>query len=655
MSNKKDSHNDAEREDLEEGNSNAEDAVAIEYEEGSDSDEEESSDSNLDSEIEVEEALSLEESEEPDGNVKGGRRPRKRCGKSSCRSRRDRDEGGKETKAKPKEPLSKGFHFIPIGGCTEIGMNLYAYIYNDQWILVDMGMGFDNELGRELLVPSPDTLIKNKSKIKALFITHSHEDHIGAIPYLWPMLECPIYGRSFAVEMIRDKLQQFSMEQNVPLVKVTPGTQIDVGDFSVEYIAVAHSTPESSALAIKTPAGTVLHSGDWRLDDNPVLGAKTDEERLKEYGENGILALVCDSTNVFREERYGSEQTVRENLIEVVKKHKTNRILVTCFASNLARLETCFLAAKESGRQLVVTGRSLKKIERIARAAGYFQKIPPFLEDRKIGSLDPSKVLIVCTGSQGEQGSALSKIANGTHKFITLTENDVVLFSSRVIPGNELDVLAVQNAIIKNRATIITDVDCEIHASGHPSKQELKHLYSLLNPSYLIPVHGETMQLYKHAEIAQESGFIKETIVPQDGCVIRLAKDDTKIVDEVTVGLLAVDGNKLIPVDGVVYKQRKALSINGSVSAIVRYRKGHGGSVKLLELTSYGIFEPSEQEEFRDIRDDIASEIKLSLESVSRGRTSVKDVQKAVEKIIRTVFVDIRGKKPVVFVHIVTD
>ena len=557
----------------------------------------------------------------------------------------------KKTDKKADKKKADGLLFIPIGGCTEIGMNLYAYIYNDQWILVDMGMGFDNELGRELLVPSPETLIKNKSKIKALFITHSHEDHIGAIPYLWPMIECPIYGRSFAIEMIRDKLQQFNLEQKVPLVKISAEKKISVGDFSVELIPVAHSIPESSALAISTLDGVVIHTGDWRLDEEPVLGPKTDEAKLKEYGDKGVLALVCDSTNVFRDIRYGSEKDVRKNLVEIVKKHKKNRILVTCFASNLARLETCFIAAKESGRQLVVAGRSLKKIERIARLAGYFQKIPPFLEDRKINSMDPNKVLIVCTGSQGEQTSALSKIAEGTHKFIKLQENDVIIFSSRVIPGNELAVLGIQNAIVKRQIEIITDVDCEIHASGHPSKEELRHLYSLVKPSYLIPVHGETMQLYKHAEIAKEYG-IKNVIIPQDGCVIKLSEGSSKIVDQVDVGVLAVDGNKLIPIDGVVYKQRKALSINGSVSAIIKYRRG---SIKMTDMTSYGVFEPSEQEEFEDLKSDIASEIKLSLENISKGKASAKDIQSAVEKIIRTAFVDIRGKKPVVFVHVVED
>lgn len=555
-------------------------------------------------------------------------------------------------KTLPKGTAQNEMHMIPIGGCSEIGMNLYAYIYNDQWILVDMGMGFDNELGRELLIPSPETLIKNKDKIKALFITHSHEDHIGAVPYLWPMIECPIYARPFAIEMIRDKLFQFNMESQVPLIKVAVEKKISIGDFTVELIPVAHSTPESSALAISTPAGVVLHTGDWRLDDEPVLGSKTDEEKLKEYGDNGILALVCDSTNVFRDIRYGSEKEVRKNLVELVKKHKKKRIFVTCFASNLARLETCFMAAKESGRQLVVTGRSLKKIERIARLAGYFQKIPAFLEDKKLNSLDPRKVLVVCTGSQGEQSSALSKIANDTHKYIKLQEDDIIVFSSRVIPGNELAVLDIQNSIIKKNVEIVTDVDCEIHASGHPSKEELQHLYSLVRPQYLIPVHGETMQLYKHAEIAKEYG-IKNVIVPQDGCVIQLSKQESKIVDNVPVGILAVDGNKLIPINGVLYKQRKDLSINGVVSAVIKCTRS--GAVKLLDLVAYGVFEKSEEEEFEDIKKDIASEIKLSLENLAKRKNESDKVQIAASKIIRTIFLDARGKKPTVLVHVIAD
>ncbi len=543
----------------------------------------------------------------------------------------------------------EGLHFIPIGGCSSIGMNMYAYIYNDQWILVDMGMGFDSEFGKELLIPSPDLLIKNKSKIKAIFITHSHEDHIGAIPYLWQMVGFPIYARPFAIEMIRDKLFQFGMENDVPLIKSSSNTVINVGDFSVEFIPVAHSTPESSAIAITTAGGTIIHTGDWRIDNDPVLGDKTDEKRLKEYGEKGVLALICDSTNVFKEHQDESEKEVRKNLIDFAKKSKKNRIIVTCFASNLARLESCYYAAKESGRQLIIAGRSLKKIERIAKISGYFSDIPAFLDERKINSVDPAKSLIVCTGSQGEQRSALSKIARGTHKFINVQENDVILFSSKVIPGNENSVLDIQNLLISKGVRIVTEIDHDIHASGHPTKEELQLLYSLVTPKILIPVHGETIHLYKHAEIAKNFG-IKNILIPEDGCVIKFDDNKASIIDNIPNKTLAVDGNKLIPTDGIVYKQRKILSCSGVVSALVEYRHG---VTSLIDMQSSGIFEDSEQVEMTDIRNDIASEIKLSIDNISKGKTNIKDIKISVEKIIRNMFVDVRGKFPVVFVHLI--
>lgn len=539
----------------------------------------------------------------------------------------------------------EGLNFISIGGCSEVGMNLYAYVYNDQWILVDMGMGFDGAFGKELVVPSPEELIKNKSKIKALFITHSHEDHIGAIPYLWPMIECPIYARSFAVEMIKDKLSQFDLDKRVPLIKVSLQKKIELGCFSVEYISVAHSTPESSALAITTPDGVVVHTGDWRIDDDPVLGAKTDEEAFRKYGNKNVLALVCDSTNVFRRDRYGSEKEVRDNLIKLVGEHKKSRILITCFASNLARLESCYYAAKENGRQLVVLGRSLKKIERIAKSSGYFSEIPAFLDEKKLASMPLSKTLVVCTGSQGEARSALSKIVAGNQQSLELQSGDVVVFSSRVIPGNEKAVSGIQNALIDKGVKLITDVDYEIHASGHPSKNELMYLYNLTKPKILIPIHGEKLHLYKHAEIAREYG-IQNVIVPSDGDVIKISDQGVNVVDKATAGVLAVDGYKLIPISGSVYKQRELLSENGVVSACVKVAKGH---VKLLSMTCYGIFEDSETVELTDIRNDIASEIKLNIGS----NNSAERITSLIEKVIKSVFVDARGKKPVVIVHIV--
>jgi ribonuclease J len=543
----------------------------------------------------------------------------------------------------------KGLNFVPIGGCSGVGMNLYAYVYDDQWILVDMGMGFDGNFGRELIVPSPEALIKNKSKIKALFITHSHEDHIGAIPYLWPLIKCPIYARSFAVEMIREKLLQFDLEKEVPLIKVTPNSKIEMGHFSVEFISVAHSTPESSALAIATPSGIVLHSGDWRIDDDPVLGAKTDEETLKKYGDTGVLALVCDSTNAFRSIKYGSEREVRKNLVDLVKKHRKNRILITCFASNLARLESCYHAAKESGRELLIVGRSLKKIERIAKSSGYFTKIPAFLDEKKANSLASDKVLMVCTGSQGELNSALSKISNGLHKTIQLQENDLVIFSSRIIPGNEKSVLEIQNALTEKGVDIITDVDYEIHASGHPSREELEHLYTLVKPHILIPIHGERVHLRKHAEIAREYG-IKSTPILKNGEVVNLSSSDCKLTETLPVGTLAVDGHRLIPFSGQVYRQREGLASSGVVSVCIRCAKG---SIKLLDMICIGVFEESETIEMDDIRNDAASEIKLSLEGIFSGKSpDIHRIKSLTEKLIRTVFLNARGKKPAVIVHV---
>ncbi|MBO7453988.1 MAG: ribonuclease J [Alphaproteobacteria bacterium] len=545
-----------------------------------------------------------------------------------------------------------GLNFISIGGCSEIGMNLYAYIYNDQWILVDMGMGFDSNLGRELIVPSPDELIKNKSKIKALFITHSHEDHIGAIPYLWPMIECPIYARPFAIEMIRSKLEEFDLAREVPLIKVSlHQKEIKVGPFGVEFISVAHSTPESCAFAIKTLEGTVIHSGDWRIDNDPVLGTKTDEKKLKAYGEKGVLALICDSTNVFKEESYRTEKEVRNNLIDLVKQHKGHRILITCFASNLARLESCYYAAKESGRKLVVAGRSLKKIERVAKAAGYFSDIPAFYGDKSIKDFDPAEVLIVCTGSQGEMSSALNKIANDAHRYIKLDRDDVVIFSSRTIPGNEKAVSEIQNLMVEKGVQIVTDLDYDIHASGHPSREELEHLYKLIKPKILIPIHGERMHLHKQAEIAAKIG-IKNILIPHDGYVINIGKDGAKVVQEKESKVLAVDGTQLIPMDGNIYKSRGKLSTDGVVSLCVKHSKS---IFKLVAIDYVGIFEDSEKQEMKDIEADIKSEIKLSLENIVREKSldegKAKDL---IKKIVKTVFLDHRGKKPVVISHIVS-
>ncbi|MBE6447273.1 MAG: ribonuclease J [Alphaproteobacteria bacterium] len=549
-----------------------------------------------------------------------------------------------------KSKKMTGLNFISIGGCSEIGMNMYAYICNDQWILVDMGMGFDNSLGRELIIPSPDQLIKNKSKIKALFITHSHEDHIGAIPYLWPMVECPIYARPFAIEMIRDKLSQFNLDTTVPLIKAAVGQKITIGNFKIEFIPMAHSTPESNALAIQTQFGTLIHSGDWRIDSDPILGLKTDEEKLKEYGDKGVLALICDSTNAFRSEHYGTERDVRATLIDVVKKYKGHRVLITCFASNLARLESCYYAAKENGRRLIVAGRSLKKIEKVAKVSGYLTDIPPFMDEWSAKDVDPAETLLVCTGSQGELNSALNKIAHDEHKNIKLAEDDIVIFSSRTIPGNEKAVMEIQNLLIEKGVQIITDLDYTVHASGHPSQEELELLYQWVRPKILVPMHGERVHLHKQADLGKKFG-IEHTLIPHDGNIINLSDDGAKVIDVSRNEMVAVDGSKLIPLSGSIYKARQKLSNDGVVSLCL---KRSGGSLKLLDFDSVGVFEDCEIQERNDVRKDIEAEIKLSFDNLVKAKSFDKNrAVETVKKIVKTVFLESRGKKPIVLSHIV--
>ena len=535
---------------------------------------------------------------------------------------------------------------LSLGGCSEIGMNLYAYIYKNQWILVDMGMGFSNKLGQELIVPSPEILLENKNKIKALFITHSHEDHVGAIPYLWPMIECPIYARSFALEMIKDRLAQFEIEKQVPLIRAAENRDVTVGDFSVKFVHMAHSTPESSALIIKSPAGTVVHSGDWRLDDDPVLDYKANIELLQETGRNGVDAFICDSTNVFREDQAITEKIVRENLIELVKRQKKHRVLITCFASNVARLESCYYAAKASNRELVVVGRSLKKIERIARVTGYLKDIPAFIDEKKANSLDPSKVLIVCTGSQGETNSALSKIAFENHKTVSLDKGDVLIFSSRIIPGNERAVLNIQNALAEKGIRIITNDECKIHASGHPSQKELTFLYDILKPKVLVPIHGEKVHLYRHEEIAKAHGT-NNIIIPTDGSLIKLTGANPKIEDTINSEMFAVEGSNLFPINCLIYREREKLSANGVVSICVKNTKG---ILRMKDFVSFGIFDENEDDEIEQIKESISSE--LSLISIG-SNVSSDDIKKSIEKIVFGIFLSVRGKKPIVLVHLI--
>lgn len=541
-----------------------------------------------------------------------------------------------------------GLNFISIGGCTEIGMNLYAYVYDNQWILVDMGIGFCNGLGKELAV-CDISILKNK-KVLALFITHSHEDHVGAIPYLWDEIKCPVYAMNFAAEVIKDKLCEFQLEHEVPIIKVTTDREITVDPFTVRYINVAHSTPESCALAIKTPKGTIIHSGDWRIDSSPVIGEKTDETTLKNLGDAGVLALMCDSTNVFNDSPSISESVVRQNIIDIVLKNTKKRIIATCFSSNISRIETFCIAAQKSGRKIAVIGRSLKRMEKLGRRAGYLKNIPTFLDEKKAIELADHQVLFICTGSQGEENSSLHKIAYGNYKNLSFGKSDLLLFSSRIIPGNEKTVAAIHNEFIKSGVEVVNSDDCDIHASGHPSKTEIIKLYELTKPKIVIPIHGDAQHLAQQSQYARAFG-VEFTLVPHDGAVINLDQTGPKITKSFEIKTLIVDGNRLIPQESSIYKMRENISNVGVVFASIIVTKS--GGIKLSDLSALGVVDTHDYNTMKSLEKIINSEFQTSFSPIENKSTVDQNkIKREAEKIIRNIFMDEFSKKPVVVIHV---
>lgn len=464
--------------------------------------------------------------------------------------------------------------FLPLGGCGEIGMNLNAYGYGPaharRWIIVDVGVTFGNAAtpGVELICADPAYLVGEQ--IDAVFLTHAHEDHIGAIGLLYPLLrtKAPIYATPFTAELARGKLQERGVDTK-RLKTISLEASVTVGAFTVRYITLTHSIPEPNALAIDTPAGLILHTGDWKIDPEPLVGARTDIEGLTALGDRGVLAMVCDSTNVFEAGEAGSEDTVRKGLIDLIGKQK-GAVAVTTFASNVARVKSIIEAANLAGRDVCLVGRSMHKITGAAKAVGILPARMEFVDEAEAGYLPPENILYLCTGSQGEANAALSRIARGDHRHVSLKEDDTVIFSSRLIPGNESSVYALQNALSEQGIRIITPrmVDEPIHVSGHPCRDELRRMYQWVRPQVSIPVHGERRHIIEHAAYAK-SLQIKQALTPRNGSLILLAPGEPRIVDEVPAGRLMLDGSRLVPEAAEGLIQRKRLSVSGLVLATV--------------------------------------------------------------------------------------
>lgn len=464
--------------------------------------------------------------------------------------------------------------FLPLGGCGEIGMNLNAYGYGPpharRWIVVDVGVTFGNSEtpGIDLICADPDFLVGEQ--IDAVFLTHAHEDHIGAVGLLYPLLrtKAPIYATPFTCELVRSKMDERGVDHKW-LKTVSMGATVKAGPFEVTYVTLTHSIPEPNALAIRTPAGVILHTGDWKIDPNPQIGATTDIEGLTALGDEGVLAMVCDSTNVFEDGEAGSEETVRQGLIELIAEQK-QAVAVTTFASNVARVKSIIDAANRAGRSVCLVGRSMHRVTAAAKAVGILPARLDFVDEAEAGYLPPENILYLCTGSQGEANAALSRIARGDHRHVTLREGDSVIFSSRLIPGNESSVYSLQNTLAEQGIRVIHPrmVPQTIHVSGHPCRDELRRMYQWVRPRIAVPVHGERRHILEHVSYAR-SLQVPEAVAPRNGSLIRLAPGEAQILDEVPAGRLFLDGSRLVPEGAQGLIERKRLHNSGIIFATV--------------------------------------------------------------------------------------
>jgi ribonuclease J len=544
---------------------------------------------------------------------------------------------------KKKFDHSNDLVFVPLGGVGEIGLNCYCYgagpADDRDWLMVDLGVKFgeESEPGIDIVLPELGYIIGERKRLAALVLTHAHEDHLGAVAWLWPQLRCPVYCTPFAAAILASKLKEARLDNDVPVRIIPVGSRFSAGPFSLEYVSVTHSIPEPTAMLIETKQARVLHSGDWKIDRTPVMGDHFDEQRLREIGEAGIDALICDSTNVLRQGFSVSEAEVAATLWRIVAEAK-NRVAITTFASHVERISSAVAAARRAGREVVLAGRAMRQTIEAAQATGYLRDAGTFLDEDALGHLPPAKVMLLCTGSQGEPRAAIARIAEDNHPAIALDEGDLVVFSSKTIPGNEKAVSAVHNNLARLGVDVITSEEALVHASGHPRQDELKLFYGWLKPRALIPVHGEPRHLLRHAEFAKAAG-IKETLMAENGDLIRLCPGPAQIVDEVPSGRLHVDGRLIVPaVEGPARFRRKLSFAGIVVASVVIDRKG--GLVSGIGIVADGV--PAGLEE------TLQAAAEEAFSSMPRPRRQADDlVTETLRTAIRRAADAAWGKKPV--------
>ncbi len=538
--------------------------------------------------------------------------------------------------------------FLALGGVGEIGMNLALYGYAGRWLMVDCGISFADETlpGVDVIMPDPTYIAERADQLAGLVVTHAHEDHIGAIPYLWSRLRCPVYATPFTAAVLKQKLIEAGLEHEVPVTVVPMSGKFSVGPFEIELITLTHSIPEPNAVVLRTPLGTVLHTGDWKFDNDPLVGTTSDMAALRRLGEEGVLAMICDSTNALRPGEAGSEAEVRRSLIDLVGQCR-NRVVVACFASNVARLQSAAEAAVAHDRNAALVGRSLWRIEHAARETGYLQGVHPFLTDEEAAYLPRNKVLLICTGSQGEPRSALARIAEDDHPHIVLEEGDTVIFSSRIIPGNERAIGRLQNRLAALGVEIITEHDHHVHVSGHPAQDELLRMYQTVRPRIAVPVHGETRHLMAQARLAEQCQ-VPQAILTRNGEVVKLAPGPATVLGEVPTGRLVADGKQLLPATGEAIRSRHRMTFNGAALATL-VLDGDGRLRVPPQVTVQGLAEDDEAMT-AELQQRVAEAVN---ELSARERRDDAAVREAARLAVRRSLRASNGKKPVTEVHVV--
>jgi ribonuclease J len=547
--------------------------------------------------------------------------------------------------------LKNEFLFIPLGGTNEIGINVNLYHLDGKWIMVDCGAGFadDSMPGVDIVVADISFIKKHAKDLLAIILTHAHEDHLGAIQYLWEDLKCPIYATNFTASFLKSKLAEYAISEDIEIKSIKPGGQIDLGPFSIEMVPLAHSAPEMQALLIRTEKGNIFHTGDWKFDHNPLIGKDSDSEQLKKIGDEGVLALVCDSTNVFNPDNAGSEGELKESLYNIIKDCE-NLVIVTTFASNLARLDSLVRIGESLKRKVILTGRSLHRIVNAAQDTGYMKDVDRFIDEKDIGRYKRSEVMIIATGCQGEPLAAINKIANNVHRNIRIQEGDSVIFSSKIIPGNEKKIFALFNKLVKYKIDVKTERDHFVHVSGHPGVADIKRMFDYIRPKICIPVHGEPVHIYEHAKIARAHN-IKLALEVENGSVVKLHNKDPKIIGKVETGYFGVDGDYLIPKLSPVFALRKRMNYSGIMIASLVLDKKYS-LISGPILNSPGLVDEIEDANFLlSIKTSIKQAI-LDLSREKKSSMTEDSIRQTLKNLIKKLIKKEFGKEPIIIINI---